>query len=70
MLTLTLRGLERDGLPTGKATPLIPPRVDYELTTLGLTLLDPVRALARWSEQHRESIQAAGDRFDRGPQAR
>jgi len=70
MLTLTLRGLERDGLLTRTVTPSIPPRVDYELTTLGLTLLDPVRALAKWSEQHRESIQAARDRFDRRPQAR
>jgi len=65
MLTLTLRGLERDGLLTRTVTPSIPPRVDYELTTLGLTLLDPVLALAKWSERHRESIQAARDRFDR-----
>jgi DNA-binding HxlR family transcriptional regulator len=70
MLTLTLRGLERDGLLTRTVTPSIPPRVDYELTTLGLTLLDPVHALAKWSEQHRESIQAARDRFDRRPQGR
>jgi DNA-binding HxlR family transcriptional regulator len=70
MLTLTLRGLERDGLLTRTVTPSIPPRVDYELTTLGLTLLDPVRALAKWSERHRESIQAARDRFDRRPQGR
>ena len=65
MLTLTLRGLERDGLLTRTVTPSIPPRVDYELTTMGLTLLEPVLALAKWSERHRESIQAARDRFDR-----
>jgi DNA-binding HxlR family transcriptional regulator len=65
MLTLTLRGLERDGLLTRTVTPSIPPRVDYELTTMGMTLLDPVLALAKWSERHRESIQAARDRFDR-----
>jgi DNA-binding HxlR family transcriptional regulator len=70
MLTLTLRGLERDGLLIRTVTPSIPPRVDYELTTLGLTLLDPVRALAKWSERHRESIQAARDRYDRRPQGR
>jgi DNA-binding HxlR family transcriptional regulator len=64
MLTLTLRGLERDGLLTRTVTPTIPPRVDYELTTLGLTLLEPVQALAKWSERHRASIQAARDRFD------
>ncbi|HEY4188151.1 MAG TPA: helix-turn-helix domain-containing protein [Polyangia bacterium] len=64
MLTLTLRGLERDGLLTRTVTPTIPPRVDYELTVLGLTLLDPVRALAKWAERHRTAIQTARDRFD------
>ena len=65
MLTLTLRGLERDGLVSRTVTPTIPPRVDYELTNLGGTLLDPVRALAKWAERHRATIQAARDRFDR-----
>src|SRR6187200_3063411 len=46
MLTLTLRGLERDGLVTRTVFPTIPPRVDYALTPLGRTLLEPVRALA------------------------
>jgi DNA-binding HxlR family transcriptional regulator len=46
-------------------TPTIPPRVDYELTNLGRTLLEPVRALAAWAERHRPTIQAARDRFDR-----
>ena len=64
MLTLTLRGLERDGLLTRTVTPTIPPRVDYELTKLGRTLLDPVLALARWAERHRAAIQSARDRFD------
>jgi DNA-binding HxlR family transcriptional regulator len=64
MLTLTLRGLERDGLLTRTVTPTIPPRVDYELTKLGRTLLDPVRALARWAARHRAAIQGARDRFD------
>jgi len=64
MLTLTLRGLERDGLLTRTVTPTIPPRVDYELTKLGRTLLDPVLALARWAERHRAAIQGARDRFD------
>jgi DNA-binding HxlR family transcriptional regulator len=64
MLTLTLRGLERDGLLTRTVTPSIPPRVDYELTKLGRTLLDPVLALARWAERHRAAIQGARDRFD------
>src|SRR3954454_14208636 len=66
MLTLTLRGLERDGLVTRTMFPTIPPRVDYALTRLGRTLLDPVRALAAWAETNREDIQAARDRFDAG----
>jgi len=64
MLTLTLRGLERDGLVTRTVTASIPPRVDYALTPLGQTLLLPVRALAEWAQRHRHEIQAARDRFD------
>jgi DNA-binding HxlR family transcriptional regulator len=64
MLTLTLRGLERDGLVTRTVFPTIPPRVDYELTKLGRTLLEPVRVLATWAEKHRQEIQDARDRFD------
>ena len=41
MLTLSLRGLERDGLVTRTVFPTIPPRVDYALTPLGATLLGP-----------------------------
>jgi len=64
MLTLTLRGLERDGLVIRTQYPTIPPRVDYALTALGKTLLEPVNALASWSEKHRYDIQGARDRFD------
>src|SRR5262245_36683565 len=55
MLTLTLRGLERDGLVTRTSFPTIPPRVDYELTVMGRTLLKPIMALADWSEENRVS---------------
>jgi DNA-binding HxlR family transcriptional regulator len=65
MLTLTLRGLERDGLVTRTVFATVPPRVDYELTPLGRTLLVPVQALASWADGHREDIQNARDRFDR-----
>lgn len=64
MLTLTLRGLERDGLVTRTVFPTVPPRVDYALTPLGKDLLEPVAALAQWAGAHREAIQAARDRFD------
>jgi DNA-binding HxlR family transcriptional regulator len=64
MLTLTLRGLERDGLVSRTLYPTIPPRVDYELTKLGFTLLEPIRGLSEWAQENRTKIQAARDRFD------
>jgi DNA-binding HxlR family transcriptional regulator len=70
MLTLTLRGLERDGLVTRTVFATVPPRVDYELTPLGRTLLVPVQALASWAAAHREDIQGAQDRFDRNERRR
>jgi DNA-binding HxlR family transcriptional regulator len=65
MLTLTLRGLERDGLVTRTVYPTIPPRVDYELTRMGKTLLNPVMALAQWAEKNRFGIQDARNGFDK-----
>lgn len=64
MLTLTLRGLERDGLVTRTVHPTQPPSVEYALTSLGRTLLEPVHALATWALENRTSIQAARERFD------
>src|ERR1041384_3681359 len=64
MLTLTLRGLERDGLVTRTVFPTVPPRVDYELTSLGRTLLDPIQSLAAWAEKHRPDVQAAQLRYE------
>lgn len=64
MLTLTLRGLERDGLISRTVTPTTPPRVDYELTDLGRTLLQPIMSLAEWAEENRGTIRAARARFD------
>jgi len=65
MLTLTLRGLERDGLVTRTVFPTIPPRVEYELTKLGRSLLAPVSGLGMWARQNRSAIQEARRRFDR-----
>ena len=64
MLTLSLRGLERDGLVTRTVTPTIPPRVDYELTELGVSLREPVKALGEWAFEHIACIRAAQARFD------
>lgn len=65
MLTLTVRALERDGLVTRTAYPTIPPRVDYELTELGCSLLAPVSALGLWARTNRPAIQEARQRFDK-----
>src|SRR6201995_2427734 len=59
MLTLTLRGLERDGLVTRTVFPTIPPRVDYELTDLGRGLQGPVRELGQWAVTHQSEIEDA-----------
>ena len=64
MLTLTLRGLERDGLLTRTVFPTIPPRVDYELTDLGRGLAQPVKALGQWAFEHQPEIQGAREKFD------
>ena len=64
MLTLTLRNLERDGLVSRTVTPSIPPRVDYELTSLGRSLQKPITALADWALDNVEAIHDAQARFD------
>jgi DNA-binding HxlR family transcriptional regulator len=64
MLTLTLRGLERDGLITRTVFPTVPPRVDYELTVLGRSLLVPVSALGEWAQKNRSRIRQAQAKFD------
>lgn len=64
MLTLTLRGLERDGLVTRTVYPTIPPRVEYQLTGLGCSLLKTVRALGDWAIRNRDEILEARRRFD------
>src|ERR1700739_2058244 len=59
MLTVTLRGLERDGILTRTVQAAVPPRVDYALTPLGETLLDPIGQLVTWADAHTDEIQAA-----------
>ena len=64
MLTLTLRNLERDGLVTRNVFATIPPRVDYELTALGRSLLLPISALGEWASANRTKVEAARIKFD------
>ncbi len=70
MLTLTLRNLERDGLVSRTVTPTIPPRVDYELTELGRSLVGPLHGIEMWALAHVEDIHAAHARFDSEQDAR
>jgi DNA-binding HxlR family transcriptional regulator len=64
MLTMCLRGLERDGLVKRTVFPVVPPRVEYELTALGCSLCEPVLALGSWARSHIAEINAARMRFD------
>lgn len=64
MLTLTLRGLERDGLVTRTVIPSSPPRVSYELTPVGGTLSAKVGTLIHWSQQHRAYIAESRRQYD------
>lgn len=64
MLTLTLRQLERDGLVRRTVHPVVPPRVDYELTPLGCTLLKTIQSLVAWTAEHLDEIHKARAAYD------
>src|SRR5205809_4474400 len=64
MLTVTLRGLERDGLVSRTVYPEVPPRVEYSLTPLGATLRQLVRGLVAWAGAHLAEIDAARAAYD------
>jgi DNA-binding HxlR family transcriptional regulator len=64
MLTVTLRGMERDGLVVRNVYPEVPPRVEYSLTLLGATLRQLVRGLVKWSEAHLVEVDAARAAYD------
>ena len=64
MLTLTLRGLERDGLIRRTPYATVPLRVDYELTSLGRSLTEPLAILARWASVRRSEIESAQVEYD------
>ena len=65
MLTLTLRGLERDGLVERTFYPTIPPKVSYALTELGRSLREPVGALGQWAIEHRGTVERSRQLYDR-----
>ena len=64
MLTVTLRGLERDGIVTRTIHPVIPPRVEYALTPMGRTLLETIGELVTWADSHLDEIEAARADYD------
>lgn len=64
MLTKTLRQMERDGLVTRTVHPVVPPRVEYKLTELGLSLSAAFCGVWIWAEQHREQVEHARQTFD------
>jgi len=64
MLTLTLRSLERDGLVKRRAYATIPPKVEYELTPAGRSLIEPLQTLTAWARRYRPKIEAAQVAFD------
>lgn len=63
MLTTTLRNLEKDGLISREAFPEVPPRVEYELTGLGLSLLEPMEQLVRWIVGNWKSMRSSRESF-------
>lgn len=65
MLTQTLRNLERDGLVTRTVYAEVPPRVEYALTELGETLVEPIVAIWQWTERHYEAVTKAQEAYDR-----
>ncbi len=65
MLTQTLRNLERDGIVDRKVYPVVPPRVEYSLSPLGKTLVEPLKALCKWAETHLPQVQSARVKHDK-----
>lgn len=63
MLTVTLRKLEENGIIDRKVYPVVPPKVEYALTELGETLVQPLKLLCEWAEIHLEAVRAARERF-------
>jgi DNA-binding HxlR family transcriptional regulator len=65
MLTQTLRDLQRDGFLRRTVYPTVPPSVEYALTPLGESLLEPLQALVGWADAHHAEVREARARFER-----
>jgi DNA-binding HxlR family transcriptional regulator len=65
MLTRTLRDLERNGLIERKVYPVVPPMVEYSLTSLGETLNGVLKSLCDWSNENFDAVEAARSEYDR-----
>lgn len=63
VLTETLRSLERDGLIIRTVIAAIPPRVDYQLSPLGKTLIEPLQSLCQWAENHMAEVLDNREKF-------
>lgn len=68
MLTVTLRALEEDGLISRRIFAEIPPRVEYDLTALGKSLLEVMTQMGEWASRHEQEIQKARKAFRRSRQ--
>ena len=68
MLTQTLRQMERDGLLTRKIHPVVPPKVEYKLTSLGMSLSAAFCGVWLWAEEHLSQVEKARGRFDKATQ--
>lgn len=64
VLTQTLRGMERDGLISRTVYPVVPPKVEYQLTSMGRSLLDPLRQLCHWAKNHVKERDRSRREFD------
>jgi DNA-binding HxlR family transcriptional regulator len=67
MLTTTLRTLEADGLISRKAYPEIPPRVEYQLTDIGRSLLPLIDNLSKWADEHMPAIRRSRKKYQQQP---
>jgi DNA-binding HxlR family transcriptional regulator len=64
MLSVTLKNLERDGMVTREVFPEVPPRVEYEMTDLGKSLLGPTQGLVDWAKANWEQVREAQSKYD------